>query len=441
MGKFYRYIWSKIVDHAFSCRLIVSATQQCSTQITATPHTKCPAGSEIVGELCIKQEMTAPIASCPPGSRAAGPGMCMGGKGPVPKSKDCPPGFGFHDKGNCERRTTLKLETVCPPGFGLEGTICTATDFANPTPVCPQGTTTVGDQCVGKETYVPTKQCPPTLTLDDVSMMCVGEASAPQSYACPLGTFDPLERACVLAEVTPTEVGCPPNAKPTSNDTGALICEERVTAAPRILCPPDFSVAEGNTSCLGRAVSEGELTCMAPYTDNGVECTYTEILPKTIGCKDGGFLKGTSCISSDSQPPVVMCPEAYIYSADSQLCRKLLWSKPTAICPPRYIFDNLVQKCYRFGSEEDFNQTQPASPEEDLLPLEAQAPTAPEQPRNPVKAKISPPSAGKEQFIPIQTFRGQDAVQQAENMETMKLINGATHSADTGPSAVRVPPI
>lgn len=426
------------VPEQYLCRdgVTASMSDQCHTSVAVAPTVACRKGAELIENLCIVHETAGVVESCPAGAVLKGE-HCVNGKGPVVKSKDCPPGFGFKDKGSCVRKTTLPTELVCPPGLGLTagpgptGSVCTATDYSPPEPICPEGT--LRDDtgvCLARETFMAEKTCELGYALDAARNLCISEATAEKLYSCLLGTFDPREGGCVLAEVVPADVGCPPNAPPISGSNGELACEERVTTQPRALCPPDFSMKDDGTSCLGRALTDGQLTCVAPYTDNGVECTFHEVLPKIMGCVDGGFLKGTSCIAADYQAPIVMCPESYTYSADSQLCRKLLWSKSTPICPDQFIFDNLVQKCFKFGGSAP--QAEKKKPdEESLLPLESMAPSAPSAP-GPVKAKVHPQGAGKEQFVPIQTFRGPDAMQQAQTMEAAKMMGGAA-------SPVRVP--
>lgn len=436
----------KSIPQSMCCRVVVDLAHQCSSKVSVGPEVRCPLGTETLGELCFLHELTSPIEGCPRGSKATR-GGCLAdqGKGLMPMSKDCPPGFSFRDKGACERRSTVPQEMVCAPGFTLSGSMCTATDFLPPQPVCPEGSeSNVDGICIARETYLPSILCPDEYSLDNLSNLCVGETSAAKLPACPIGAFDAAEDACVFAELLPAEVACPPAAETIIGDNGSLICEEKKSVAPLITCPPDFNLSDTpNQMCLGRALADGELTCISPYTDDGETCLFSEVLPKTMGCIDGGFLKGTSCIAPEKQQPLIVCPESYAYNQQSQLCRKLLWSKPVPICPEGMVYDNLVQKCYLFARPNNSGSSTPRPTNESVLPLQVQpgqsgSSTTTTTTKPPVKAKVQQPSSGKEQFIPIQTFTGPEALKQASNMETLKLANQA--SGVNPPKPVYVPP-
>lgn len=359
--------------------------------------------------------------------------------------KQCPHGYTFRDKATCARRTTLSREIICPEGFALQGQSCVAINYIPPRPICPEGSTeTELGQCLVQESFKASKLCPESYLYDNELDVCLEELSAEGIPSCSVGFYDEIQDSCVVAELLPPIIGCPPNAKRILSGNDHSLCEQIEKKRPKISCPPEFSLSEqGESMCLGRALADGELKCQDPYQDSGEKCTYLEILPKIMGCIDGGYLKGTSCISPSSQPPIVMCPEGYTYSQDSQLCKKRLVSKPTPICPKAYVYDNLVRKCYKFGTEQSHENRQEhptQMPEQKLLPLEVQpANTATTTPKPKVKAKISQPGAGKQQFIPIQTFTGAQALQQASQMEALKLQNQAAGASP--PQQVLTPPV
>lgn len=365
----------------------------------------------------------------------------------MPFSKECPAGFSFRDKHMCEKRSTSNRESVCPSGWSLKGQICIAVEYSPPQPVCPDGSISdVLGHCIATQAYLPTKKCDKDHTYDESTDQCLRELLATSVPSCTTGTYDPIEDSCVMAEVLPAEARCPMSATTMLDAHGVLLCEEHSATPPDVTCPQDFSLNDSSSPrmCFGRALADGELTCMAPYTDGGDHCTFVEVLPKIIGCVDGGYLKGTSCVSHQHEQPVVMCPESYAYNQETQLCRKLLWSRPTPICPDKMVYDNLVQKCYKFGTETEVTTTpyplqSQQGPQENLLPLEVQPQPSLKTPSPKVKAKVQSPTLGKEQFIPMQTFTGPDAVQQAENLETIKLINA--QSGRSPPQPVNVPPI
>eukprot|EP01054_Gregarina_sp_Poly1_P008724 Gregarina_sp_Poly_1__8723@NODE_520_length_7746_cov_143_641620_g413_i0_p2_GENE_NODE_520_length_7746_cov_143_641620_g413_i0NODE_520_length_7746_cov_143_641620_g413_i0_p2_ORF_typecomplete_len491_score40_02CBM_14/PF01607_24/17CBM_14/PF01607_24/1_3e04CBM_14/PF01607_24/1_5e04CBM_14/PF01607_24/4_2e03CBM_14/PF01607_24/1_1e03CBM_14/PF01607_24/7_4e03CBM_14/PF01607_24/6_3e02CBM_14/PF01607_24/3_3e03CBM_14/PF01607_24/0_027CBM_14/PF01607_24/32TIL/PF01826_17/0_24TIL/PF01826_17/1_4e02TIL/PF01826_17/1_2e02TIL/PF len=409
-----------------------TSTGMCTLQVDAPSFEQCPPGATELGDVCVKDELTDPELSCPPGSEPSVIHGCFGGKGPHPPHKSCPPGFSLRDKGSCHRRLTLPRDLLCPPGFMLKGLRCMAMEYVAPQPVCPEGSIPLNKDCWQIESFLPENACPDNLMLDTRNNYCYGEVQSEKNPICERGTYDEAEKGCVLAEVAPSVLTCPPGSSMTNG-----LCQENVIRPPRIACPHDFTLKQGGKVpvCLGRALAEGELGCPPPYEDVGEICVFVETVPKMIGCAEG-YLKGTSCIKPQSQTPLILCPDGYIYDQSSQVCRKLLWARPVPICPKGFIYDNLVQKCYRMKKKGE-QPSRPQPTHENVLPLEVQPETTTTTKK--VKAKIRP-QIGKEQFIPMATFTGPDAVRQAGTFEALKLVNAAhgepPHNVFTPPVSV-----
>lgn len=323
------------------------------------------------------------------------------------------------------------MEALCPDGMHYDGSVCVATEYTPLKAECPAGSVMTGNICLAQESTPPVSTCPQSYSYDKSEDTCVAEIIQNPVPVCEEGTYDPVENACVVAEVLPGTMTCPHGSTAVRD---GKICESIETMRAISECPAEFTFDDKGFNCRGRAQTEGHLACAAPYVDTGAQCTFTESVPKKIGCLDGSFLKGTSCVSSETQAPVILCPEGYTHVADAQVCRKLLWSRPTPVCPAGYTFDNLVHKCYTFDAITLLAPN--PMPEESNLPLESSAPTS----RPQVKATVQKPGTGKEQFIPIQTFTGSDAMRQATNLETIKLINSAREGTPTQPVFVPATP-
>eukprot|EP01053_Blabericola_migrator_P006501 Blabericola_migrator_1__6500@NODE_327_length_9735_cov_125_899772_g264_i0_p3_GENE_NODE_327_length_9735_cov_125_899772_g264_i0NODE_327_length_9735_cov_125_899772_g264_i0_p3_ORF_typecomplete_len410_score55_92Secapin/PF17521_2/3_5Secapin/PF17521_2/2_2e03Secapin/PF17521_2/7_2e02Secapin/PF17521_2/13cEGF/PF12662_7/2_8e03cEGF/PF12662_7/0_33cEGF/PF12662_7/69cEGF/PF12662_7/1_7e03cEGF/PF12662_7/8_3e03cEGF/PF12662_7/1_8e03EGF_MSP1_1/PF12946_7/1_8e03EGF_MSP1_1/PF12946_7/79EGF_MSP1_1/PF12946_7/6e02EGF_MSP1_1/ len=406
----------------------------CVTEVEAVPLERCPPGSELLGDMCLKDELAEPEASCPMGAIISPVHGCQMGKDYIPPSKGCPPGFSLKDKHTCHRRVTLHQERICPTGFELDGMRCVATEYAPPRTRCPENAIAIDGQCWEIESFLPEALCPPHLVLDTQNNYCFGEAMAHKTPICQVGTYDEKEDACISAEIAPSIHTCPPGSRMING-----VCQERIVSPPHVACPQDFMLHQlpNKPVCLGRALAEGDLGCLEPYVDNGDGCVFTETVPKMLGCVNGGELKGTSCIKPQSQRPVVICDDGYIYNDYTQLCTKKLWAKPVPICPKGFVYDNLVQKCYKLKKKGE--QAPAKKPgEESQLPLEVTPEsTTTTTTKKAVKAKIKP-QTGKEQFIPIQTFTGPDAVKQAGTLEALKLANSAQGQT---PQNVLTPPV
>lgn len=435
-------------------RRINSAEEQCPKEVTVEAIDVCPPGTTSVGDGCLLEEKIAPRHDCPEGQHMT-PHGCSSGGHVSPTSKSCPSGFTMFDKATCLRKTVIPKERNCPPGFSLKGSVCAAIDYVAPTLTCPEGTTPNGKACLAREEFLPVPACPENTHFDALSKTCFGEKSVEPLHHCDIGTYEESENACILAEVLTPVLACPPGAKPSTSPHLGAICEENIIRTPQIACPTDFSLveAEGPT-CRGRAMADGVLSCMFPYEDAGDQCAYLESIPKIMGCTDG-FLRGTACISQQTQAPLVLCADGYEYKKENELCSKTMWSKPIPICEDGFAYDNLVQRCFRLtehgpgssssGGTDEVRRTTPGAgsggpgtagsnepdseaykPQEAQLPLNV-APVSGVTPgtttAKPVKVKVEQGSSGKEQFVPMTTFTGADALKQAETFETLKLAN------------------
>lgn len=415
----------------------------CTEEVVIEPKIECPPRMQSIGDLCEREDTSDPIYDCPTGTQLTSLG-CSSGKTLVPPSKSCPPGYHFHGKGACQMRIVESRVPVCPRDFALIDGMCRATDHSKPEAVCPAGTILQDGICVEKLSFEAVKKCPNGLVWNEGEMMCIGESVVAAIGQCHVGNLE--NDVCVSAEVVAADVSCPAGSTRRLDSSVGVMCEETRVIPAEISCPRDFELSRGGKemTCLGRALVEGKMTCIEPFRKvEGDQCEFLKIVPKILGCIDGGILKGTSCLGDRSQPPVVMCPDGYRYKLEGQICYQLLWSPPLPKCPKGYLFDELVEKCY--ASTEESPTANTVAPEEVNLPLGADRPSPPSTPvtetttKGPVKVKMSPPHSGKEQFIPIQTFTGPEALEQASRMEALKLSNQALGGPP--PQAVAVPKV
>ncbi|EZG72993.1 putative oocyst wall protein [Gregarina niphandrodes] len=425
---------------------------KCRRTMTQSAAPLCPAGTEEADEVCIKEEIQPISLVCPlSGSKPDKDGRC---KTKEPPMKQCPGGWTFRGKESCVKRSVLHRELVCPQGMSLVGNHCAATEYFDPLRVCPEGTKRLNnDECV-METRLPMSLVcePPYILLED-SEECLFSNKLLAEHQCAQGFYDENQKVCIVAEVMPVEKSCPPGTRKVRTGLDHY-CEEIVYEEAHPSCPTDFVISEG--VCRGKATVPGKVVCEAPFIQRDGVCIVVEKQLLEPYC-DNALLKGSSCVTDREQPPAVLCPEAYTYEPGSRVCKKFLWSQPVIECSG-WMWDGKVKECYTFeappqvgdsnptsddehptggspsgspsgappGAPAGSNNTHPSTtdkPDESLLPMEVNVSTTTTTTTTTatVKAKVQLPPNGKENFVPIQTFTGPNAVAQAHQYEALKL--------------------